>query len=114
LQAKLIITGVWIVAILTPLPTAILSRLRQPEDWKDIKSMQDKYVCTEEWEDSDQRYYYSMALMILQYIFPLTVLVYTYCRIARVVWGKQTPGEAEDSRDRRMAASKRKVSPCLK
>lgn len=107
LQAKLIITGVWLVALLTPLPTAILSQLLQPQGWNETT---DKYVCTEGWENMEYRYWYSMALMILQYVFPLTVLIYTYARIARVVWGKETPGEAEHSRDRKMAASKRKVS----
>lgn len=49
--------------------------------------------------------------MVLQYVVPLLVLVFTYTRIAIVVWGKQTPGEAENSRDQRMARSKRKVGP---
>ncbi|GIX70072.1 RYamide receptor [Caerostris extrusa] len=44
----------------------------------------------------------------LQYFFPLAVLIYTYTRIAIVVWGKRTPGEAQDARDQRMAASKEK------
>ena len=50
-----------------------------------------------------------MILMVLQYVVPLLVLVFTYTRIAIVVWGKQTPGEAENLRDQRMARSKRKV-----
>ena len=111
LHAKLIIGSVWLVAILTPLPTALLSQLTQPVAWAEVNST--KYICTEEWSDYTYRYYYSMALMVLQYFFPLTVLVYTYTRIAIVVWGKRTPGEAEDSRDRRMAASKRKVGQAL-
>jgi neuropeptide Y receptor len=113
LQAKMIIAGVWVVALLTPLPTALLSQLIVPEGWSSSsdseESMETKSICTEVWTENEQRYWFSMALMILQYIFPLTVLIYTYARIARVVWGKQTPGEAEDSRDRKMAASKRKV-----
>ena len=106
LQAKLVIAAVWVVALLTPLPTAILSQLVVPEGWLPEDN---KYICNEVWAETEQRYWFSMALMILQYIFPLTVLVFTYARIAQVVWGKQTPGEAEHSRDRKMAASKRKV-----
>lgn len=108
LQAKVIIGSVWLVAILTPMPTALLSKLDQPPAWL-AANVTDKYICTEEWTNFTHRYYYSMALMVLQYFFPLAVLVFTYTRIAIVVWGKRTPGEAEDSRDRRMAASKRKV-----
>lgn len=47
--------------------------------------------------------------MILQFIVPLFVLISTYTRIAIAVWGKRPPGEAENSRDQRMAKSKRKV-----
>ena len=47
--------------------------------------------------------------MILQYFFPLAVLIFTYARIAVAVWGKKAPGEAEDGRDQRLAKAKRKV-----
>lgn len=53
--------------------------------------------------------YYTIALLVLQFVFPLLVLIYTYTRIAFAVWGKKPPGEAENSRDQRMAKSKRKV-----
>ncbi|GLH07662.1 Neuropeptide Y receptor [Gryllus bimaculatus] len=49
-----------------------------------------------------------MALMVLQYLVPLTVLVITYSLIATVVWGQRTPGEAQNVRDQRVARSKRK------
>jgi len=52
---------------------------------------------------------YGLTLMILQYFFPLTVLIFTYSRIAVAVWGKKSLGEAEDSRDQRLAKTKRKV-----
>ena len=47
--------------------------------------------------------------MVLQYFFPLAVLIFTYTRIALAVWGKKAPGEAEDGRDQRLAKAKRKV-----
>ncbi|XP_013773885.2 RYamide receptor-like [Limulus polyphemus] len=102
LQAKLLIFAVWLVALLTPLPTAIVSKLVPQNNT-------DRYLCTEVWSTPVQRYYYSMALMTLQYFLPLIVLIFTYTRIAIVVWGKRTPGEAEDNRDHRLAASKRKM-----
>lgn len=55
-------------------------------------------------------YYYSFALLVLQFVLPLLVLIFTYTRIAFAVWGKKPPGEAENSRDQRMAKSKRKVT----
>lgn len=82
-------------------------------EWPIIASVSTptKYQCLEDWSWADDTYrsYYSMLLMLLQYILPFTVLVYTYTRIAIVVWGKRAPGEADNERDARMAASKRKV-----
>uniref|UniRef100_T1J5B1 G-protein coupled receptors family 1 profile domain-containing protein n=1 Tax=Strigamia maritima TaxID=126957 RepID=T1J5B1_STRMM len=102
LQAKVIILLIWVVSLVTPLPTAILSRLIP------LPNMT-VYTCAEDWESPIQRYYYSMTLMVLQYFFPLFVLIFTYTKIAVVVWGKTAPGEAEDGRDQRLAASKRKM-----
>lgn len=104
-QAKLIIALIWLVSLATPLPTALFSKLIFP-----YEEDRNKIFCNEDWGKNEYRYYYSMLLMILQYVFPLSVLIFTYTRIALVVWGKQTPGEAEDGRDQRLAASKRKVS----
>jgi len=106
LQAEQIIFCIWLVGLLTPLPTALVSKL------SDITAENvTRTLCNEQWDDMEQyRYAYSIMLTILQYFFPLIVLVVTYTRIGMVVWGKTTPGEAEDARDRRLAASKRKVS----
>ncbi|XP_015925698.1 RYamide receptor-like [Parasteatoda tepidariorum] len=109
LQAKVIIVIVWLVALLTPLPTAVLSRLEVHPAWSGEENGTIRYVCMESWKSKEQRYYYSMTLMVLQYFFPLSVLLYTYTRIAIVVWGNKPPGEAEDMRDQRLAASKRKM-----
>lgn len=57
----------------------------------------------------DFGYTYSTLLMVLQYIIPLKVLVFTYTSIATVIWCHRIPGEAENARDKRMARSKRKV-----
>lgn len=70
-----------------------------------------RYICREVWPQGRQDYYYTLALFTLQFIVPLLVLIFTYTRIAIAVWGKRPPGEAENSRDQRMARSKRKVSP---
>ena len=52
----------------------------------------------------------SVVIMMLQYFVPLAVITVTNCHIGYIVWIKKTPGEAEADRDRRMAASKRRVS----
>ncbi|CAO1425313.1 unnamed protein product [Diamesa hyperborea] len=104
--AKCIIAVVWLIALLTALPIPIVSTLLQPTEWFENC---DRYICQEYWPKKEHNYYYSLALMSLQFIIPLTVLIFTYTRIAVAVWGKRPPGEAENSRDQRMARSKRKM-----
>lgn len=106
-HAKIIIALVWFIALLTALPILIVSTIEQPNPYY-VEC--ERYVCQEAWTVDAHRFYYTMVLMILQYAVPFLVLVYTYARIAVVVWGKKTPGEAENTRDQRMAKSKRKVS----
>lgn len=68
------------------------------------------FICQEDWNNNQEyRTSYSVLLMILQYILPFTVLVFTYTRIGLMIWGRQTPGERDGGRDARIAASKRKV-----
>lgn len=52
---------------------------------------------------------YSHVLMLLQYIVPTAVLLFTYTKIGIVIWCHRIPGEAENSRDQRIAKSKKKV-----
>ncbi|CAL7940739.1 unnamed protein product [Xylocopa violacea] len=105
-QAQLLIFAVWMLAMVISLPIAVVSKLYQPsEQYKKC----DQYVCEEVWPSMEKKYYYSIALLVLQYVIPIMVLVFTYTSIAVMVWGKRPPGEAENVRDQRMARSKRKM-----
>lgn len=92
---------------LKPLTTPTMESTTQ----QDHQQEQRKYFCQEGWTFwPTGKYYYSMALMILQFVLPLFVLVITYSRIVMIVWSKRMPGEEDNARDARMARSKRKVS----
>ncbi|KAK7077568.1 Neuropeptide Y receptor activity protein, partial [Halocaridina rubra] len=106
-QAKVIIATVWLLSLFTTLPVAIFSRLLEPP--LNFYRYFGRGVCTEDWRDVDPsfRACYSVALMLLQYFLPLAVLIFTYTRIAVVVWGKKTLGETPARTDR-IAMSKRK------
>ncbi|XP_029038588.1 RYamide receptor-like isoform X2 [Osmia bicornis bicornis] len=105
-QAQLLILGVWILAMVISFPIAVVSKLSQPSLRYERCN---QYVCLEVWPSMENRYYYSIALLVLQYVIPIMVLVFTYTSIAVMVWGKRPPGEAENVRDQRMARSKRKM-----
>lgn len=105
--AKVLIGAIWFIACLTAFPILIVSKIFKPDD--PLYKNCDRYVCQEHWDTEEEKFYYTIVLMLLQYGVPFFVLVYTYTRIAIVVWGKETPGEAENVRDQRMAKRKRKV-----
>ena len=112
-QALLVIAIIWFLACLVPVPVVVLSKLVQQPDAGGVE----REHCREVWPGKHgvfHRYIYSMAIMVLQYFLPLAVLLFTYTRIAIVIWVKRTPGEAENNRDQRMAAAKRKVGILLK
>lgn len=69
-----------------------------------------RYICKEDYSDPMYETLYSQMLMLLQYIVPLGVLLFTYTSIGVVIWCHRIPGEAENSRDQRIARSKKKVS----
>ena len=102
-QATMIILSIWIMALSVPLPVAILSRTV-------VINGSSHEICDEVWPNHQSRYIYSLVIMVLQYFLPLFVLLFTYTRIAIVIWVKKPPGEAENQRDQRLAASKRKVN----
>ncbi|XP_058822067.1 RYamide receptor-like isoform X4 [Topomyia yanbarensis] len=104
--SKVLIGVVWIIALITAAPIAIFSTLILPSEWHTVCNLP---ICKEMWPSKEQESYYTTTLLMTQFVIPLLVLIYTYTRIAIVVWGKRPPGEAENSRDQRMAKSKRKV-----
>ncbi|XP_046455555.1 RYamide receptor-like isoform X1 [Daphnia pulex] len=107
-QAKWIIVAVWLAAFATAMPLLLMSKLIIPEN-SNWHICSDRYICTEVWADPIQQTQYTTVLLLLQYCFPLAVLVFTYGRIGLEIWGKKTPGEAHQHRDLRLARSKRKM-----
>ncbi|XP_076632519.1 RYamide receptor [Colletes latitarsis] len=105
-QAQFLILAVWVLAMTISVPIAVVSQLSQPSPKYEVCK---KYMCQEVWPSLENKYYYSIALLVLQYVIPIMILVFTYTSIAVMVWCKRPPGEAENVRDQRMARSKRKM-----
>ncbi|XP_023948794.1 RYamide receptor-like [Bicyclus anynana] len=104
--AKVVVAAVWGGALSTALPIFIVSQIVRPTEWHQYCKTD---ICLEQWGRPEQNHHYSCALMVLQFGLPLTALVYTYARIAHVVWGGRPPGEAQTARDMRIQHSKRKM-----
>lgn len=104
----------WVLAFLTPIPTAVTSQLlTQGAD-------NDTYNCMEKWDSEQQLFSYSVTIMVLQYFVPLAVLIYTYAKIVHVIWLKDMPTPAEllnqneaENKAREREADPRKKVFCL-
>ena len=102
----IIIAVTWALAMTASLPVAMYARVSSFPDHTGVP----RDFCLEEWPNGNsQRYAYSIAVVVLQYFLPLAILSFTYANIGVVIWVKKAPGEAENTRDQRLAASKRKV-----
>ena len=107
-EAKYVIGCIWAIAAFVALPTAVSTNIiylpYEPGN---------QGLCTEVWESQVSRYTYSVNIMLLQYFLPLIIMCVTYVHIAIIIWVKRTPGEADNNRDIRLAASKKKVKTCI-
>ncbi|CAG5124353.1 unnamed protein product [Candidula unifasciata] len=90
-QCLQIVALCWILAFLTPIPTAVTSQLHANVNRRN----QTFYTCFEKWGSERQRVSYSLTIMVLQYFVPLAVLVYTYGKIVHVIWLKDIPAPGE-------------------
>ncbi len=94
----LVVIFIWVLAGLFALPNAMYSTVSVHGNYS---------FCTEgNWNHA---YVYSIIAMIVQYFFPLQVLLFAYGRIGHTIWARRTPGEGEASRDRKMTESKTRV-----
>ncbi|XP_047022796.1 RYamide receptor-like [Helicoverpa zea] len=104
--AKFVVFAVWIGAFITAAPIPIVSTLQRPSLWHRACEVD---ICGEQWSSPEKSRQYTYALLVLQFVLPLSALICTYARIAHTVWGGRPPGEAQDARDSRMQHSKRKM-----
>ncbi|XP_063911789.1 RYamide receptor-like isoform X2 [Zophobas morio] len=111
--ATSIIALVWLIAGITVLPTGTFATLSNNNYTlgTDIYEKCDMYICLEDYSNVGVEYgrMYTTILMFLQYIIPSVVLLFTYTSIGVVIWCHRIPGEAENSRDQRIARSKTKM-----
>lgn len=103
-EAFIVITVIWFMSVLIPLPTAIKSKVHRY-----VNDSSAPYFCEEVWENVMAQSVYNAIILLVQYFIPLMVLIFTYGRIILVLWIKKAPGEAVSDRDQRMAKSKKKV-----
>jgi hypothetical protein len=103
-KARILICFLWILAISASVPVLIYARII-----KFPANGGNDGVCMEDWETPEERYIYSVTVMVLQYFLPLAIMICCYTHIGVIVWLTKIPGEIIHRQDKRQNRSKRKV-----
>ncbi|TNN06580.1 RYamide receptor [Schistosoma japonicum] len=136
-KAVCLLVGVWILALIIPLPVPIVNRTVKRdnetfcvEDWSlllsSIKTINmDNFTSLEQIKNEitlqlfnkpitlQIDVVYTIILMILQYFLPLGMICGTYTAIGIKVNRLQTPGERDSARDQKLTKAKRKMVKML-
>uniref|UniRef100_A0A1I8HM50 G_PROTEIN_RECEP_F1_2 domain-containing protein n=1 Tax=Macrostomum lignano TaxID=282301 RepID=A0A1I8HM50_9PLAT len=67
-------------------------------------------MCREHWHSPGIQRAYSVFVLVLTYLLPVSVLCATYAAIGRKLWTRTLPGNADSARDQQHVRAKRKAS----
>ncbi|XP_062580078.1 RYamide receptor-like [Saccostrea cucullata] len=70
-------------------------------------------MCVEVWDSSKDRLYYTIVIMIIQYIIPLLILCFSNFYIGILVWIRKLPGENHPTRIKELDQEKRRTVKVL-
>uniref|UniRef100_A0AAN0LPN2 Tachykinin-like peptide receptor 99D n=1 Tax=Polyphagotarsonemus latus TaxID=1204166 RepID=A0AAN0LPN2_9ACAR len=105
--------GIWCASSLLSAPNFIFSITQQ----ETLPNGEIKIICLIKWPDgvapgSKFDYFYNLAVLILTYFIPITLMALTYFRVGTVLWGSQTIGEYT-AKQVQSIQSKRKIVKML-
>lgn len=68
-----------------------------------------KRFCSNDQLEPEYHRTYTIALFVVQYLFPLSIITGAYVRMIAKLWGRTIPGNREESRDAAVLRNKKKV-----
>jgi hypothetical protein len=107
-KIKLLIVFIWLCscAISSPMLYAM-----------QVIEYKGQYHCLEEWgptlENAEAPKYYTLALFVLMYVIPLTLITYLYTCVIRKVWMRHVPGNVTVANQRLEDVAKKRVLKML-
>ncbi|XP_064633972.1 RYamide receptor-like isoform X2 [Lineus longissimus] len=69
--------------------------------------------CSENWPNETWTRGYTIFILVITYIIPLSILTFTYSFVGKKLWQRTAPGNADEARDTQQLRSKRKVIKML-
>ncbi|XP_069698807.1 RYamide receptor-like [Periplaneta americana] len=108
LRTKLILAGIWLVAIAI---SAIQLRVARSERFK--YGGEWHWDCGEHWGSPEDGQSYTMLIFSVTFAVPLLSLAFTYTCVGRRLWLRAAPGNADPTRDLAQLRAKRKIIKML-
>ena len=87
--AIFVLAVIWIISIGSSIPEALYYEIGVVFS---VKELQERKICRVEWPEGDFYIYYCVFLLLTQYIVPLSIITFSYIRIACRIWGSDLPG----------------------
>ncbi|XP_017477504.1 PREDICTED: prolactin-releasing peptide receptor-like [Rhagoletis zephyria] len=116
LVSKLILVGIWLVALVFATPCAIAFRVElEHERYSEngIIFNATRPFCMNKNLSEAQLQTYRYTLVFMQYFVPFCVISFVYIQMAVRLWGTRAPGNAQDTRDTTFLRNKKKVIKML-
>ncbi|XP_078658781.1 neuropeptide FF receptor 2-like [Branchiostoma floridae x Branchiostoma belcheri] len=66
-------------------------------------------MCIERWPTEDYRRAFTVSLLLVCFLLPLSIIGYLYVRIGYRIWFNMSPGQTKASHDARTSVTKRKT-----
>lgn len=107
-KTKVVILLIWICACAISSPTLYSTR---------VQLIKEEYHCVEDWtpalDNKQTPKYYTLALFIVMYVIPLSLITYLYSCVIHKVWIRHVPGNFTQANQRLEDVSKRRVLKML-
>lgn len=99
-RAKYVLGTIWLLAVALSSVQLVVGRAQEGPGGV--------VVCDEVWHPESARRTFTMFVLVITYIIPLTILAVAYSIVGVLLWRRATPGNADHSRDLHQLQAKRK------
>jgi hypothetical protein len=104
---KIVISVIWLISIALSSVQLYIGRA-VPQDPHSAS-----LDCRELWPTETWTRAYTIFILVITYIIPLSILTFTYSFVGKKLWQRTAPGNADEVRDTQQLRSKRKVSAAI-